>query len=439
MADDDHGDAERPQAASPGSRRRAPPTIDLKQSEYSSNASESSASGDDAPASSGPDAAQAANSARDNSSARMSDSQSGKDASRRGAARAGSIATGAGAGALAALIIVGAAWGIGLFSAPPPAPPPAASAGDIVARLTRLEQIATAARPEEPAPADPVLPARVSALEQSSQTARDQLVALRRQVDTLSSALVEIKARPDVASGTAGPGNGVALAPLQTRLDALERTLQDVQTRVQSDGVASKADNAPPPDPLADRRLRSFALALLLDARMQAGAPYQSELASLKAAMPLQLSADALAGLERFAVSGLPSQVTLAGELRRALNAPSPAVPQEDMPAAPEESLGLFDRLSKQAAKLVRIERADTPAMHDRPAIPPALRQAASQDNVDGALAIVQNDEPVPAALRPVLQQWADKARASRAARDAAQDILHAAAAPFRTATPGSP
>jgi len=439
---DEMGKAKAAEAASsPGeTRRRAPATIELKQSEYSSSAGGASS---DASTADPSETAGQTQGAHEPGSESPKDETSPKpqDKAARASRGAWPIVTGAAGGALAAIVIAGALAWSGLFAPAPP--PPGESPSDLAARLARLEQVASAPKPETPAPADPVLPARVSSLEQSAQSAREGLDSLRRQVEALSSALVEVKTKvaaleteatarggvesapaPDVAPAPESPPQISAddLQTIRARIEALGKRLDEADAKAQTPPSAAAA---PAPDILSDARLKRFALALALDVQMRRGLPYQAQLdEATKASESTIAGADALAG---FAASGLPSVRALAdGMLAIVADAANVSAPAPAAPASPDDLLG---RLSQRAARLVKIERTDAPSRALQPGVPPEFVASLQRGDLEAAL---KNIDGLPDSLRGAAQDWAARVRARQAALDASNNFLQNAIAPFR-------
>ena len=424
----DHGGAE----PNPGgaSSRRAPPTIDLKSSDYSEFPSPS-----DAP-----------------SSEKVDRATSGRANVLR------QYAVPAIAGAIAALVVAGPLMMSGIFrknESPAPSPvaaPNQAVLDDLNARLARIEKI-----PAAPL-SDPLLPARVATLEQSAQSARETLAALRRQVDSLSSAIVEVKnntvkgdapARVDDNEAKASaPALGEAeLAALRERLTKLEQALdavmaQAADTKAAIPGlIAQGAANQS-----ANPKLQVFASALTLDLRVRAGEAYQRELQDFKKVSDgaALIKPDDLAALELFAAKGVPSTRQLADDLSRALAANGAAPAPAQASANQSVSGSIVERLTAHAGKLVKIERVDSAAAPPNAAattLQPALKSAlaaAQRGDLAGAQAelsreIAQKDASQNSTTHAALADWIASVKAFDAARAASNAILTAARAQLAT------
>jgi hypothetical protein len=211
---------------------------------------------------------------------------------------------------------------------------------------------------------------------------------LRAQVDKLAAAGNEVKSAPQ-GSATAT----VDLAPLNERIAKLEEVLG---------GASAPADKVAESKAQDDLPLRRLVAAALLDVAVRHGDPFAASLATAKALSP---NPDALKPLEQFADKGVPNPPALNRELLA-------LVPKLSPPAQETTSTGnsIVDRL--QAAKILRVERADATG-NDRSAIVARVTAAALRNDFGEArreLSTLSPDDRAPA------QAWLDRA----AARDAA-------------------
>ena len=155
---------------------------------------------------------------------------------------------------------------------------------------------------------------------------------------------------------------------------------------------------------------------------MRIGDPYPAALAAAKS---LTDKADALKPLEGFAASGVPNANALSRELLTLVPKLSPPAPENSTTGA-----GLVDRLQAGAAKLVRIERADT-AGSDRGAVVARVTAAALRNDFNEARRELKTLAP---ADRAAAQGWLDKVDARdtalAASRQFAADAMAALAKP---------
>ena len=124
------------------------------------------------------------------------------------------------------------------------------------------------------------------------------------------------------------------------------------------------------------------------------GAPFAAELAQAKS-----LGADdkALAPLEPFAATGVPTPAALAQELRALL----PAMLKASGAQAPAG--GFLERLQANAGKLVRIRPVDAPAGDDASAVLARIEIDAANADIAAALADLGK---LPDATRAPAQAW---------------------------------
>jgi hypothetical protein len=413
-------------AAGDGARKREPPTIDLTASEVSDSARAEQQSSD-AQASAAPEDAEAPPPKKEDTRP-----------------RAASLVWPVIAGAVAAVAVLGAAHLAGW----PPAPAPVAqSASDgatrvdvdaLGARLAKIE--ADVAKPAPAPAADPALASRLGALEKSVAALRDDLAAARAQTDKTTAALDALKAAPAAAPVAVAALPDVSA--IEERLGRIERDTAALAAKTETPApvaqsapdAAAKADvdalgarlakieseAAKPAPPTDDPRLRRVAAATLLESAVRDGAPYADALAAAKAAAA---DPSALAPLDPFAATGLPTAAALCRELLGLL--PKSAPKQEAPPSS-----NMLDRLRQNAMKLVRISRVDAPA--DDGALA-RVTAAAKRDDLDAARREAKQLAP---AERAPLQAWLDKADARDAARAAARqfaaDAMAALSKPVR-------
>jgi hypothetical protein len=272
-----------------------------------------------------------------------------------------------------------------------PAPGPAAPAADsralndIAARLARLESAVAAPR----APVtDPVVLSRITAAENAAKSMADNVAGMSRRIDSLEAALRETNSQNEKLSAAAA----------------------ELQTRVRETGAGS------------DRASRMAVAAAALRAAVERGDPYAAELGIVK---PLASNASAIAALEPFAASGVPSQATLGQELA-AIIRPMLSTANE----APRDG-GFLEKLQANAEKLVRIRPIDEARGDDRGAVLTRIEQRAAQGNVSGALTELAK---LPAEARAPLQAWTAKAEARTKAVEASRRLAADAVAALKAA-----
>jgi hypothetical protein len=290
-------------------------------------------------------------------------------------------------GAVAAALVIGAGWLLGWPAIQPATAPQsnAAAMDDLTGRVAGLES--KTSKPATPA-ADPAAVARVEALEKSIAALRGEVLGLRAQSDKLAAGVSDIKSAP---RDNSSPPD---LADINGRIAGLESAM-----RAQNGGNAQQ--DAKPAD---DVPLRRVVVASLLDVLVRTGDPYPAALAAAKS---LAANPDALKPLDDFAAKGVPNAAGLSRELLALVPKLSPPAPENSTTGK-----SLVDRLQAGAAKLVRIERTDAVGS-DRGAVIARVTAAALRNDSNEARRELKTLEP---ADRAAAQAWIDKADARDAA-----------------------
>jgi hypothetical protein len=284
-------------------------------------------------------------------------------------------------GAVAAALVILVGWMLGWPAVQPAGPSTSAAAIDnLTARMAGLEA--------KSGKFDSAAAARLDALEKSQGASRSDLANLRAQADKLASAVNEAKSAPGGAAGGA-----IDIAALNERIDQLERNR------------SAQGAEAAQQKPVDDVPLRRVVAAALLDVAVRHGDPYPAALAAVKSLAP---NPDALKPLDEFAATGVPNPPALSRELLTLVPKLSPTPPPDNATTGS----GLVDRLQAGAAKLVRIERTDASG-NDRGAVVARVTAAALRNDLAEARRELLTLAP---ADRAPAQGWLDKA----AARDAA-------------------
>jgi hypothetical protein len=384
--------------------RRRPPTIELEATEVAAEkpAAEKPAAEQAAAAEPDSDAAAAATQA-EASTDRPSGGASG------GSARLYLLTAVAGIASCAVGI---AAIGAGLWfagtipdRAGPPAPNTGATVADISARLKKLES----AGQSQPAPAQsqpgPALAARLAGTEAATKSLSDQLAALNRHLDEVAGAAQDALSRAKGAAGAAAAATDAAKSAAQGGvargdLDALAARMTSLESAVKklTGDVARQTAIAD------DRALRLALASATLRAAVERSAPYGVELSAAKS-----LGADpaAVAALEPFAASGVPSAASLAHDLAALM----PALQQAVEPTASNATF--LDRLEKNAQRLVRVTPAEAPAGDDPATVVTRIGVDAAHADLAAALADISK---LPDAAKPVAAAFVQKVQARNTA-----------------------
>jgi len=320
-------------------------------------------------------------------------------------------------GAVAAALVIGVGWLLGwpaVQTASPAAPQVNPAAVDELAtRVAGLESKASKAVPATDAAAT----ARIDTLEKSITALRGELAASRAQSETLAAAINEVKAAPRDGAAPAPDLSGIN--ERIARIDSAVRTQAAALSQQSSQLAAAKVAEAKPAD---DLPLRRVVAASLLDVAVRHGDPFAAPLA---AAMPLAEDADALKPLEAFAASGVPSAASLSRDLLEIV--PTLAPPAPDTATT---GTGIVDRLQAGAAKLVRIQRTDAGGT-GRGSVVARVTAAALRNELNGARNELKTLEP---ADRAAAQAWLDKVDARDAALAASRKFADGAMAALPTA-----
>jgi hypothetical protein len=309
-------------------------------------------------------------------------------------------------GAVAAALVIGVGWMLGWPAVQPAAPvTPQVSVAEvdgIAARVTGLE--AKIGKPTTPV-TDPATVARISTLEKSQASLRDELAATRAQSEKLATTSNAVNPAPVEAAAAA-----VDLSAINARLDQIESAVH----------AAAAPQNARPAD---DAALRRVVVASLLDLSVRQGEPFKDALNTAKSLAPDDA---ALNSLESFAAAGVPTAAILSRELLTLVPKLSPPPVLENDTVSPD----IVDRLKAGAAKLVRIERTDAVG-NDRGAIVARVTAAALRNDSNEARRELKT---LPPEERAAAQSWLDKADARDAAlaasRQFAADAMVALAKP---------
>jgi hypothetical protein len=263
---------------------------------------------------------------------------------------------------------------------------------ELNARVAKLEGIMP-----QPGVPDTAVDARLTTIEDAMKALGVTLAALNRRAENTAAALTEMRNRADTAIKTS--------EALQNKLDAIERSAKATQDKVAETGGA---------DVVARRALAAVALR---DAVVR-GTPYAAELAVAK-----QLGADAqaLAVLEPFAGSGVPTEAALSHELHDLLPAMIDATGAN---AAHAE--GFLDRLQANARKLVRVQPVGEPAGGDPSAVMARIEVKAARNDLAG---VEREIGSLPPKASVLAQAWSKKFAARQTALSAARKIAADSAA----------
>lgn len=276
--------------------------------------------------------------------------------------------------------------------------------------------------------------ARLAAIEAELKPFTARLDDLERRLGEVAGAVQRYGERSravagessDKAGGTPAAPVERSIAALAARIDSLEAVLKSTRELAAASTEAVSAADAP---------LRAAIVAEAMHVAVERGYPFATELA---AARSIGLDPGALALLEPFAASGVPSQV----ETFRQLSALVPELLRVAAPAADSASPGsagsgrsgtYFDRLQAGAEKLVRIR-----PVGDAPADDPAAmigRIELAMTHRDLAAVVAELDR-LPAPASALAEAWRKKAFARQAAIDTARRMAASSLAELADAPP---
>jgi hypothetical protein len=315
------------------------------------------------------------------------------------------------AGAVVAAAIIAALWAAGIIP-PSRAPEPQQAqkpAPDVSAQLNKIQ---SELEKRAPAP-DPALISRLAALEAQTKTLGDSVTALNKRLDDIAVAAKSAGERADAASAaankTAQSAQAAAQSLVQHRdLDTLQNRIAALERQIAAVGNAAAQQRPAGTD---DRAARAALAATALRDAVERGAPYQTELAAVKA---LGTPQAAIAPLEPFAANGLPSAADLAHELAQL----TPSLQQ--VSGTPPAKTSFLARLEDNAKNLVRVTPIDAPVGDEPAAVIARLNLDAAHADLTAALADIAR---LPQAAQTLAAPWVQKVNARNAAVAAARRI----------------
>jgi hypothetical protein len=309
-------------------------------------------------------------------------------------------------------------------AAPAPGPAPAAAApsappadtktiDELTARIAKLEAAAAVPRPPAPIP-DPAVISRLGALETAVKPLGEGISANSKRDEELATGLRDAQARLDTTAKAldafvAAQRDQPAPAT-KADLDKLDARITTIETATKS--LADKAAAAGAADKSAEQNLRAAVLASALWSAVERSVPYGAELGALKSQIK---DPQALAPLEPFAATGVPSPAALAREL-------ADIVPTITRVAEPQNAVegGLLQRLKARASEFVQVRPVgEAPGDNSSAVVARIAAETARADNA-GALADLAK---LPPAARAPAQAWIAKVQAREAAVAAARRV----------------
>lgn len=342
------------------------------------------------------------------------------------------------AGAVAAAAILAGLYYGGIYPpAAPVTPPPAAVAGNaadsasakISSQLANIEarlrsqpdastfaaQLANIQAKLQSQPDASTFTAQLAKVEAQTKTLSDSLAAVNQRLDRIAVAAQGARTRADEAAAAAK--GATASAVQHSDLDALSSRIAALEGEIKSLSEAA-ARRAVPRD---DRAARGAVASAALRAAVERGAPFASELAAVKS---FGADHDAVAALEPFAASGVPS----AGDLGRELAQLTDSLRQASGTKPPDATF--LGRLEDNARNLVHITPVNAPPGNEPAAVISRLDAEARHADLAAALADVAH---LPPAARTIASPWVAKVNARDAAIAASRRIATDALAALAT------
>jgi len=277
------------------------------------------------------------------------------------------------------------------------APPPSADPKALDAVAGRVAKLEAAGAAPPVGAGDPVLAARVAALETELKALAETVGVLGRRSEEALAVAREARVRTD--AGAAELAELAQKPPAAVERGEVEALANRVTAVERSEQAAARDD----------RTVRLALAASALNAAVERGDAFAAELAAAKA-----LGADPklLAALEPFARAGVPAAAVLA----RQFSALAPALQAAGAP--PPE--GVLGRLQMNAEKLVRIRRVDEAPGSDAAAIVARSEAKAARGDLAGAVSELAQ---LPPNARAPAEAWIKSAQARIAAIDASRRL----------------
>jgi len=245
---------------------------------------------------------------------------------------------------------------------------------------------------------------RIAALERAVRDAVAAARAAEERSDKIASVFEGTKRSGDEQNLSQLHDHG-ALEDLANRVATLES--QQTALKQKQEGLDRLAEVMTGPDEAA--RLATVAVALR--SAVERGTPFVVELA---AARSLGLDEKALASLEPFAATGLPTR----DELFRGLSDLLPELRRLTVP--PSQDLGYFGRLQASAVKMLHIRPVRDEPGDDPATVMSRIEFKMRQQDID---AMVAELDKLPPPVTEFAQPWRTKALARQQALESARII----------------
>jgi hypothetical protein len=239
----------------------------------------------------------------------------------------------------------------------------------------------------------------LTALSHRTDNAVADAASAHKAADAAEKSIASLRA---ATTGTADSVPRADVEALQKRVAALETQAKELETQVKAahEAITSNSDT--------DNAARLALSADVLRSAVNLGTPYADELATVKT---LGGDAKALAPLEPFARTGVPTALHLAQQL-------TVLMPQLlRLAGAPSPNADLLAKLEANVVRLVRIRPLNAPQGNDPATVLARLEVDAANADIPAALADLAK---LPEKTRAPAATWIEKAEARQAALTAA-------------------
>lgn len=307
----------------------------------------------------------------------------------------------------------------------------AAVPDNIIERIDRLEAMVRALPSQGSTPPSGEgrvgdLEGRVAAVDATLASLTDRVASLERAIRDAAAAARAAGERADRAAnlvdahGTQQQDRS-ALEDLANRVATIES--QQAALQQKQEELDRLAGRMTPPD----KAVRVATVAVALRSAVERNSPFTAELATARS---LGLDEGALAALEPFAATGLPTR----SELFHSLSAFLPELRRLSLP--PDRDLGYLDRLGASALKMLNIRPVQDQPGDDPAAVMSRIEFRMAQQDVEAMLADL---DKLPAPAKEFAQPWRTKALARQAALEAARRIASVSVAKLGEAAQRGP
>jgi hypothetical protein len=275
----------------------------------------------------------------------------------------------------------------------------------VTARLGKIEAVLANA---------PATDTAIKTTDTAMKATADNVASLGKRVDELAAGMRDMRTRAESAASSADaaqkaadaaqksaanvPGSAQAnidAEALSNRIAALEQSARSSDREQAAQQAAQVAD---------DKVSRRAVVASALRDSVERGSPFVAELAAAKI---FAADANALAQLEPFAATGVPSVTSLARELSTL------AQPMMKAIGEPVRTGSVMEKLQAGAEKLVRIRPVGETAGDDPATVVGRIEAKAARNDIAGALVELNK---LPPSVRAPAEGWMKRA----ASRDAA-------------------